>query len=89
MPQPPIDPLEQAILDLLDQRQHDATICPSEAARRAYPETWRDHMEATRETARHLARGGHIRILQRGQTLDPATEFTGPIRLGKPAEEGS
>jgi hypothetical protein len=72
--------LEDSILDLLRQRARDATICPSEAARLVFPETWQDHMEAARQAARRLVAAGKIVITQRGQVVDPSTA-KGPIRL--------
>lgn len=74
--------LENTILDLLDARPGDATICPSEAARVVFPEAWRERMEATRCAARRLVAAGRIVITQGGHPVDPSTA-KGPIRLRK------
>ena len=72
--------LEDCILDLLRQRAREATICPGEAARVVFPETWQQQMEAARQAARRLVVAGKIEITQRGQIVDPSTA-KGPIRL--------
>ncbi|MGF1511850.1 MAG: DUF3253 domain-containing protein [Myxococcota bacterium] len=78
---PRTDPLENAILTLLRERARGKTICPSEAARRAYGEaTWRPHMEEARRAARRLVARGLIEITQQGRAVDPSTA-KGPIRL--------
>lgn len=76
------DLLENTILELLEQRRAGATICPSEAARRAFPDDWRPHMEAVRQAARRLVERGEIEITQKGRVVDPSTA-RGPIRLRK------
>lgn len=73
--------LERAVLDLLAARDRGKTICPSEAARRVRPEAWREEMEPARKVARRMASEGRIEILQRGERVDPAGAFKGPIRL--------
>jgi hypothetical protein len=78
--------LESAIMELLEARAGDATICPSEAARRVASEQgvegdgWRDLMEPTRAAARRLATAGEVTIVQRGQVVDPSTA-KGAIRI--------
>jgi hypothetical protein len=72
--------LERAILDLLAGRQRDATICPSEAAKRVRPDAWRDLMEPARRAARRLVVRGEIEVTQGGRVVDPSTA-KGPIRL--------
>lgn len=78
----PIDAdLETEIRRLLDQRAHDATICPSEAARAvAGDEGWRDLMEPARSAARRLVAAGEVEITQGGHVIDPSTA-RGPIRI--------
>ena len=80
--------LEQRILGLLDALARDATICPSEAARALFPETWRDHMEDARRAARRLAAAGRIVITQQGAVVDSSTA-KGPIRLRKTHPRGT
>ena len=75
------DALREAILTLLRKRQPGASICPSEAARYAYPDDWREHMEAIREETLALVDEGIIDICQGGKPISPTQEFKGPIRL--------
>lgn len=72
--------LETAILDLLAQRQAGKTICPSEAAKRVFPDDWNTQMERTRQAARRLVAAGRIVIMQGGRIVDPS-HACGPIRL--------
>lgn len=72
--------LENLILDLLESRPADATICPSEAARAVGGYQWREWMDAARMAARRLVVQGRIAILQKGQPVDP-DRARGPIRL--------
>ena len=73
--------LEAAILTLLSERAADASLCPSEAARRVGGElAWRSLMEPARAAARRLVSRGEIEITQGGRRVDPSTA-KGPIRL--------
>ncbi len=73
--------LEMIIIQLLKERAHGKTICPSEAARRHFGEdSWRGEMKRTRQAARRLVASGQIEILQQGRVVDPSTA-RGPIRL--------
>lgn len=72
--------LEQAICDLLGRRAVDASICPSEAARRVGGENWQPLMERARQAARRLVDQGKIDITQNGKVVDPS-RAKGPIRL--------
>ena len=85
--------LEAAILQLLQQRGRDKTICPSEAAilvgtteqqvrgpEKASRDEWESLMEPARAAARRLVAAGKIVITQGGHTVDPSTA-RGPIRL--------
>lgn len=75
--------VEQAILELLQQRRAGATVCPSEVARALWPDMWRPQMQRVRDAARRLAARGAVRVLQSGRAVDAATA-RGPIRLGPP-----
>ncbi len=76
--------IREAIHDLLQQRGTGKSICPSEVARRLWPEDWRIHMEQVRAQARQMASEKEI-IITQGQTiLDPEANFKGPIRLRWP-----
>ncbi len=84
-PEAPLDPatIEATILDLVQSRGPGKTICPSEAARRLDPETWRVLMPAVRAAAASLHAQGRIVVTQRSRPVDPLAA-TGPIRLGLP-----
>lgn len=71
--------LAAAIRALLRRRGTGKTICPSDAARVAGGENWRDAMEAARQVARRLADEGWLEIVRRGERVEPSTR--GPIRL--------
>jgi hypothetical protein len=74
--------LAAAMRALLRHRSPDATICPSDAARVAGGESWRDLMDVTREVAAELSREGVIAVRQGGADVDAATAV-GPIRLAR------
>ncbi len=84
----PIDEsrIAAAIASLLDARDRDATICPSEVARMLEPDdeaVWRASMPRVRETAARLAAAGKVRITRGGVVVD-ALAPGGPIRIGHP-----
>ena len=74
--------LRETILTLLEQRDPGKTICPSEAARRAFPQDWRAYMALTRRVAVNLAKTGSLEICQGGEAITPSS-LHGPIRLRK------
>jgi hypothetical protein len=75
---------EQAILDLLAQRDEGKTICPSEAARAlAGDGGFRALMPLVREAAADLVGRGELEVTQSGNVVDPA-QARGPIRLRLP-----
>lgn len=74
------DDLERAVLALLARRAPGATVCPSEVARTAGGDAWRDLMDPVRAAARRLVAAGQVEITQRGVPVDPDTA-TGPIRI--------
>ena len=80
------DPIEAAILRLVEQRGPNKSICPSEAARDVFPDDWRERMRAVRQAAIHLARKGRIVILRKGKPVDP-DDFKGVYRLARPRDE--
>jgi len=79
------DPIENAILTLLEQGGAGKSICPSQAARAAFPQDWRARMRQVRAAAVRLAREGRIVILRKGKPVDP-DNFRGVYRLAPPAE---
>lgn len=80
----PVDrALEAAIVQLLEDRQPGASICPSEAARRVADgddEGWRELLEPARRAARRLVAAGEVELTQGGRMVDPST-FRGPVRI--------
>lgn len=66
------EPLEAAVLELLDARVDGATICPSEAGRTVDAESWRDLMGRTHAVARAMAAEGRVVLTQGGVVRDPA-----------------
>jgi hypothetical protein len=72
--------LESTIIELLTARAHDASICPSEAARSVGGSDWRKLMEPARMAARRLVARGEVEITQGGQVVDPS-RAKGPIRI--------
>jgi hypothetical protein len=73
--------VEEIILNLLEQRAAEASICPSEAARQlAAGGDWQAEMACVRMAARRLERAGRIDITQKGQRVDP-DRAKGPVRL--------
>lgn len=72
--------LEELIVELLEARADGATICPSDAARAADPDGWRDLMEPVRRAARRLVADYRVEVTQGGTVVDPATA-RGPVRI--------
>lgn len=79
--EPDPERIAEAIDALLAARSADASICPSEVARRLSPDDWRVLMPRVREVAFDMARAGRVRITQRGRAVDPVEPVGGPIRL--------
>ena len=71
--------VEAAILQLVDARGPDKSICPSEAAR-ALASEWHGLLGDVRRAAVSLAKAGRIDILRKGKPIDPASVH-GVIRL--------
>jgi ATP-dependent protease HslVU (ClpYQ) peptidase subunit len=75
--------ISDTILEMLLIRGPGKTICPSEVARKLFPEDWRDQMETVRIEARKLVKDGKLVITQKGEVVDPET-CKGAIRLKLP-----
>jgi len=71
--------LEATIRTLLRSRG-TGSICPSDAARVAGGDHWRDLMPVAREVAFDLREEGVVAVTQRGERVT-GREVTGPIRL--------
>ena len=72
--------LEQAIVELLNARARDASICPSEAAQCVGGDNWQPLMEPARMAARRLVAQEKVQITQGGRVVDPS-RAKGPIRI--------
>lgn len=72
--------LGAAILELLERRAPDKTICPSDAARAVAGTDFHELMDTARAAAAELAAAGEIDVTQRGEVVDVA-QARGPIRL--------
>ncbi len=66
----------------------DKTFCPSEAARRLAPDTWRELMPQVRAEAIRLVETGKLRCTQRGHEVDP-TNARGPLRFSVPGPDSA
>jgi hypothetical protein len=77
--------LEQVILRLLSQRAAGASICPSDAARAARPDSWRGLMGEVRAAAGRLAAQGRVDVTQRGEPVD-IDRARGPVRIRRHRE---
>jgi hypothetical protein len=75
-----VDQLASLIIELLDGRAVHATICPSEVARAADSDGWRDLMDPVRQAASRLVEQREVVITQGGEVVDPASA-RGPIRI--------
>jgi hypothetical protein len=83
--------LRAMILELLDRRGPEKTICPSDAARALAGEDFRPLMDTTRAAAAELVAAGEIEVTQGGEVVDLA-QARGPIRLrrsGRPGRSGN
>lgn len=84
--------IRQCVFELLEHRQKNETICPSEAARMLGDELkieWRDLMRPVRDVAAELADQGRIEIVQSGKPVS-IHDVRGPVRLrlGRKHERG-
>jgi hypothetical protein len=73
--------LELLIIELLENRGPDSSICPSEAARAASADEWRILMPAVRMAAVRLATELVIEITQGGVVITAESTWRGPVRL--------
>jgi hypothetical protein len=69
---------------LLAARGARRSICPSDVARVVGGAGWRRHMDAVRDVARELARGGAVVVTQRDEVLAPDGAWRGPVRIRRP-----
>lgn len=74
--------LAAAVRTLLRHRDPDKTICPSDAARVAGGDQWRQAMDPAREVAAEMASAGVVEIRQHGKKVE-LSQVTGPVRLAR------
>jgi Protein of unknown function (DUF3253) len=80
------DRARRVILELVEERGTDKTICPSEAARAlAGDGDFRPLMELVREAAGALAADGRVEVTQKGRPVT-ISEAHGPVRIGLPED---
>ena len=75
--------IHECVVELLEHREPEGTICPSEAARILGGELnveWRDLMRPVRDVAARMADQGRIDVLQSGRPVD-IRNARGPVRL--------
>jgi hypothetical protein len=78
------DRARRVILELVEERGPDKTICPSEAARAlAGDQDFRPLMELVREAAGALAADGRVEVTQKGRPVT-ISEAHDPVRIGLP-----
>jgi hypothetical protein len=91
------DILTKRFLDLLSNRAHPKTLCPSEVARSFSKSElsdlgvseWRDLMPDLRDLSFAMRDSGIIEILQRGQIVTAGIEdVRGPIRIRLTLRDG-
>lgn len=72
--------ITEKIIALATARGSTKTICPSEVARKLWPDNWRKHMPEVRACAYTLRDTGKVRIMQKGADIT-AGNIKGPIRV--------
>lgn len=72
--------IAETIIALATTRGITKTICPSEVARKLWPDNWRPHMPEVRTVAFDLSNNGQVRIMQKGNIIFEQ-EVKGPIRI--------
>ena len=74
--------IEAEHLILANQRGIEATYCPSEIARKMFPENWREQMHNVRLSTDNLVKKEMLVTLQKGKLIEELpSEAKGPIRL--------
>ncbi len=75
----PVRDPTKIILELAESRGHAKSFCPSEAARRINPDSWRAYLSEVKNAASKLTAKGILVCTQRGRKVDPL-EAEGPVR---------
>ena len=88
-----LDPVAQAILDLLAAEKPGASIAPEAVARAVAeprrkandrPDLWRRYLPAVKQQAQFLARRGDIQMLRKGKPVDDPKTVKGVVRYRLP-----
>ncbi|GAA3956048.1 DUF3253 domain-containing protein [Allohahella marinimesophila] len=72
---------EAVMVALLNGRDDESSICPSDVARVIGGENWRDLMPLVRELAFELAAEEQMVVMQKGKSVGPAAR--GPVRIAR------
>ena len=72
--------ISTTILSVATQRGPEKSTCPSEIARKLFPDDWRNHMKNVRNVAIDLHNQGKVMITQKGIAID-VNHIKGPVRI--------
>ncbi|RZK19827.1 MAG: DUF3253 domain-containing protein [Pedobacter sp.] len=72
--------IKATILKEAAMRGPEKSTCPSEIARKLFPDHWRAYMASIREEAITLQKQGLVLITQKGKPIDTES-IKGPIRI--------
>lgn len=79
-----LNKIRNSHLKFAEDRGLEKTFCPSEVARKLFPENWRDKMDLVRKVADGLVESGQLVALQNGEIKSELpSALIGPIRLRK------
>lgn len=72
--------ISSVILSIATHRGTEKSTCPSEVARKLFPEDWRKHMKNVIDAAIELHNQGKVVITQKGIPVD-VNHIKGPVRI--------
>jgi hypothetical protein len=72
--------ISATILSVATHRGPEKSTCPSEIARKLFPDDWREHMKDVVDVAIDLHNQGKVVITQKGMPID-VNHIKGPIRI--------
>jgi len=72
--------ISTTILSVATQRGPEKSTCPSEIARKLFPDDWRNHMKNVVDVTIDLHHQGKVMITQKGIAID-VNHIKGPIRI--------
>jgi len=70
----------ETIISIATHRGPEKSTCPSEIARRLFPDDWREHMKNILDAAIDLHHQGKVVITQKGGPID-VNHIKGPVRI--------